>query len=93
MITAAALRFKTTDGSEHIMPLHRHGDGFAIIAEFKIPYVKESVEQGFINSTYKNGKWSYEFVNRIEAKKIAHACLQLKNLNDTYGELYSEDLW
>ena len=93
MIVSAALRFRTTDGKEHVTPLHRHADGFFIISDFGIPYIKSSVEQGFINSEPDGEQYSFEFVDRISAKKIAAENHQLLDPDNTYGELFSEDLW
>lgn len=93
MIVSAALRFKTIDGKEHTMPLHRHADGFFIISDFGIPYIKSSVEQGFIHSVPDGDKYTFEFVDRVIAKKIAVENHQLLDPDNTYGELFSEDLW
>lgn len=95
MIICAALLVQV-EGLDHttIVPCHRHGDGFKILADLGYaPKTKYKVlEQGFIN--HKG-----EFLDRIEAFKRAVECGQLAETtrwykfdrNDT--ELYSEDLY
>lgn len=100
MIISAAVKIVTLDGEEKIIPCHRHGDCYKILAMFNIQRDKTQDVQGFI-------KWIPDpddpfftgneiFVDRIEAFKHAQECGQLKDplaANDTIKELYSEDLW
>lgn len=95
MLICAALLIQV-EGLDHttIVPCHRHGDGFKILADLGYaPKTKyKVVEQGFINH---NG----EFLDRIEALNHAMKCGQLSESTLWYKddhddkELYSEDLY
>lgn len=87
-IVAAAVKFRTTNSEYfNIMTNHRHADVFAQMHDLHIDYDKSSAVQGFLTDTDT-------FVDRYEAKKIAVQAHQLiVPEEDTYAELYSEDLW
>ena len=58
--------------------------------------IRETLHNFHIKSEIVDGFWTNKdrFVNRIEAKKIAIAANQLiVPIEETYPELYSEDVW
>lgn len=85
MITSAVVLITTKDNRHFEIPCHRHADAFYIASQFlKVDEIdKTKTQQGFIDH---NGN----FLTRIEARKHAFACGQVKEPN---GELFSEDLW
>ena len=86
MIVKAAVKiFDKKQNKELILPAHRHCDIFYILKQFG--YSKKDykeIAQGFLDE-HDN------FYNRVEAKRIASECGQIKEKYP--GELYSEDLW
>ena len=99
MITHACVKFYTKSQSYdngvvpstcYTIPCHRHGDAFAIIAQFieSDEIDKTKTEQGFLTETGK-------FLNRHEARLHAIACGQVPFISTTeiLPDLYSEDLW
>lgn len=101
MITSAAVKITLLNGEEKIIPCHRHGDCYEILAMFGIQRDKTKDVQGFIkwipdkDDPFYSG--NEEFVNRIDAYKHAIECGQLFDPFNEQGreirELYSEDLW
>lgn len=72
------------DGSIYSLPKpHRHPD---IIIDMASKGLRYGGQQGFI---LDNG----EFVNRVEALKIAKAADQVIRKDDLTNQLYTEDLW
>ena len=98
MITHACVKFHTKpypydNGVEpskcYTIPCHRHGDAFAIIAQFLDPdeIDKTKTEQGFLTH-------DGTFLDRKSANMHACECNQLPKLfAHPDRELYSEDLW
>lgn len=87
MITSAAV--KILDKRQNrifCIPCHRHCDAFLILKEFgyQPAYDYDVMAQGFLDE-YDN------FYNRVEAKKHAQECHQVKETE--FAELFSEDLW
>ena len=84
-VIAAACKISCAENDVIIMTAERHCD------------IRETIY--IANITYKDivdGFWTNKdrFVNRIEAKKIAVAANQLiVPIEETYPELYSEDVW
>jgi len=88
-ITAAAIKVANKSLSTYPMVLtaFRHCDIFELMRAMNIREKFYYCTQGFWTSNDR-------FVDRIEAKKIAVAANQLiVPLNETYNELYSEDVW
>ena len=84
-IVAAAILFKLTDNEICLMTDRRHSDIFRKAYQLHLEY--KASAQGFLTN-------DNQFVDRYEAKKIAVAADQLiVPEEDTYAELYSEDLW
>lgn len=92
-VVAAAIKFYMLDENnqkekyETIMTDRRHADVFYKMKQLHIKYDKPSHTQGFWTSENR-------FVDRCEAKEIAIAANQLiVPLEETFVELYSEDVW
>lgn len=95
MIVSAAVRITTLDGEVKTIPVHRHGDAFAIMAMFDIKRDKSKDVDGFL-ARYIDPEDEFcyvdVFMTRDVALKRAFECGQIyKSMSDT--ELYSEDLW
>jgi len=87
-IVKAAVKFYDLDNNYApvIIEARRHCDAYEL-AKLAINYDRDNTVEGFITDTD-------EFVNRIEAKKIAVEANQLiVPIEETYNELYSEDVW
>jgi hypothetical protein len=89
MITKAAVKILNLHTEEEmIIPCHRHCDAFYILKQFdykkNVDY--KEIEQGFLDEHDK-------FYNRVEAWHEAYKCRQLKMVDPTYHELFTEDLW
>ena len=89
MIVSAAVKIKDLrQDKEIIIPCHRHCDAFYILKRFaykkNIDY--KEIEQGFLDE-HDN------FYNRVEAWHEAYKHRQLKMVDPSYHELFSEDLW
>lgn len=89
MIVSAAVKIKDLrQDKEIIIPCHRHCDAFYILKQFaykkNIDY--KEIEQGFLDE-HDN------FYNRVEAWHEAYKYRQLKMVDPSYHELFSEDLW
>ena len=89
MITSAACR-GTINGTQMVIPVHRHCDFFEIMKLLHCKYNKEEVEQGFIN--WDPTTKTETFVDRIEAFKLAQFYGQIPQ-NLPVQPLYSEDLY
>ena len=88
-IVKAAVKFYDLDNdyAPVIIEARRHCDAYELAAKLTINYDRNNTIDGFITDTD-------EFVNRIEAKKIAVEANQLiVPIEETYNELYSEDVW
>jgi hypothetical protein len=88
MIVRAAVKiFDNKQNKEVILPVHRHCDAFQILHDlgYKISDFK-TLDQGFLDE-------KDNFLNRLEAKKVAAACNQILPDEGKYSELFSEDLW
>ena len=89
MIVKAAVKiFDKRQNKEWIIPCHRHCDAFYILKEFgymKV-YDYEEIEQGFLDE-------KGEFLDRVAAWKEAYKCRQIKMIDPSCHELFSEDLW
>lgn len=88
-VIASAIKFYYLVDSKYpqIWTDKRHSNIFNNMASHNIHYNR---------STYVQGFWTSEnrFVDRIEAKKIAVAANQLiVPIENTYPELFSEDVW
>lgn len=86
-VVAAAIKFYSNDNplSPTVMTARRHADVWERLSFTNI-YSYDEVE-GFWTSNDR-------FVDRYEAKKIAVAANQLiVSIEETYNELYSEDVW
>ena len=100
MITHACVKFYTKEvisavsgkptSKCYTIPCHRHGDAFAIIAQFLDPdeIDKTKTEQGFLTH-------DGTFLNREDARLHAAICGQVPSLSTAaiLPTLYSEDLW
>lgn len=89
MITHAAVKIKDLrQDKEIIIPCHRHCDAFYILKEFgykkNIDY--KEIAQGFLDE-------KDNFYTRVEAWHEAYKCNQLMIVDNTFKELFSEDLW
>ena len=83
MTTVATVAVRTADGLIHAMPKPaRHHN---VLHKLHYVYPKATVEQGFISS-------DGEYLNRVDAARIAIAAGQTKQLNWP-PNLFSEDLW
>jgi hypothetical protein len=83
-VIAAACKI-STDENIFILTAERHADVREILYCANIKY--NNITDGFWTDKDR-------FVNRIEAKKIAVAANQLiVPIEETYPELYSEDVW
>lgn len=87
-LVAAAIKFTLlNEFYPFIVTAKRHADVFEKLYKLNITYDKSTAVQGFLTDTN-------QFVDRYEAKKIAVAANQLiVPLEDTYAELFSEDVW
>ena len=87
-LVAAAIKFTLLNESYPcIVTAKRHADVFEKLYKLNIAYDKSTAVQGFLTDTN-------QFVDRYEAKEIAVAANQLiVPLEDTYAELFSEDVW
>ena len=89
MIVSAAVKIKDLrQDKEIIIPCHRQCDAFYILKQFA--YKKDidykEIAQGFLDE-HDN------FYNRVEAWHEAYKHRQLKMVDPSYHELFSEDLW
>lgn len=87
-IIAAAIQFYNEETKSYIvMTGIRHADIFLDMYKLHIDYNKKLYKQGFITN---HGN----FVDRYAAKEIAVAAEQLiVPIEETYAELFSEDVW
>ena len=87
-IVAAAIKAYTDEDTyPFIYTGKRHADIFEQMYKLGIKYNKNKSIQGFLTDTCR-------FVDRREAKKIAVKANQLiVPIEDTYDELFSEDVW
>ena len=89
MIVKAAVKiFDKRQNKEWIIPCMRHCDAFYILKEFgykkNIDY--KELAQGFLDENDK-------FYNRVEAWHEAYKYRQLKMVDPSHHELFSEDVW
>jgi len=89
MIVSAAVKIRDLrQDKEIIIPCHRHCDAFYILKQFA--YKKDvdykEIAQGFLDE-HDN------FYNRVEAWHEAYEHRQLKMVDPSHHELFSEDLW
>lgn len=88
-LIAAAVLYQSMEPEANwqISTGRRHADCFYWMKQHDITYNKETARQGFLTNTNR-------FVDRYEAKDIAVAANQLiVPLEETYAQLYSEDVW
>lgn len=87
-IFCAAVKIIQNEGAYPLIICgHRHADCWETAHEHHITYLTENTIQGFLTD-------SNRFVDRYEAKKIAVAANQLiVPIEETYAELYSEDIY
>lgn len=87
-VISAAIKYRPLDSKSFMIVIgKRHSDIWEWLFNNKIQYDKDSVIQGFFTDTN-------QFVDRYEAKKIAVEANQLiVPEEETYQELYSEDVW
>ena len=87
-VVAAAIKFRLVDSDYFcIMTNRRHADVLEQMYQLHIQYDRKSAVQGFVTDTDR-------FVDRYEAKKIAVEAHQLIVPEEqTYAELFSEDVW
>ena len=89
MIVKAAVKiFDMRQNKEVIIPCHRHCDAFYILKSFgyKKDIDYKELAQGFLDE-HDN------FYNRVEAWHEAYKHHQLKMVDPSHHELFSEDLW
>lgn len=86
IIVRAAVKVTLLNGSEHIIPCHRHCDAFQILSDFRLQRDKGKDIQGFLNN---NG----DFLNRKDAMIEARKCGQIQEDTINSNDLFSEDLW
>ena len=89
MITKAAVMvLNLHTKKEMIIPCHRHCDAFYILKMFNMRRDIDYVElaQGFLDENDK-------FYNRVDAWHEAYKYRQLKMIDPSCHELYSEDVW
>ena len=88
IVNAAVKVLNLHTNEEMIIPCHRHCDAFYILKIFNwkknVDY--KEIEQGFLDEKDK-------FYNRVEAWHEAYKHHQLKMVNPSLHELFSEDLW
>lgn len=84
MIISSAIRV-TKDDKTFVIMGRRHCSCYKTMydAGIKRPFKDE---QGFVTD-------EFEFVNRLEAKKIAEECNQILEGEGQYKELFSEDIF
>lgn len=85
MIASACVRFFMKNGKMYEIPCHRHADAFYIISQFvdHNEIDKSRTLEGFLTD-------DWAFLDRKKARQHAYEC---KQLSETKGELFSEDLW
>lgn len=89
MIVKAAVKiYDKRQDKEIIIPCHRHCDAFYILKEFDYKKTDdyEELEQGFLDE-HDN------FLNRVDAWHEAYKYRQIKMIDPSCHQLYSEDLW
>lgn len=89
MIVKAAVKIMDLrQNKEWIIPCHRHCDAFYILKElnYKKNIDYKEIEQGFLDE-HDN------FYNRVDAWHEAYKYRQLKMVDPSCHELFSEDLW
>jgi hypothetical protein len=89
MIVKAAVKILNLHTNEEmIIPCHRHSDAFYILHLFNMKQNVDykQIEQGFLDE-HDN------FYNRVEAWHEAYKYRQLKMVDPSHHELFSEDLW
>lgn len=89
MIVKAAVKILNLHTNEEMLiPCHRHCDAFYILHLFNMKQSVDykQIDQGFLDE-YDN------FYNRVEAWHEAYKCRQLKMVDPSNHELFSEDLW
>lgn len=89
MIVKAAVKVLNLHTNEEmIIPCHRHCDAFYILKMFNMRRDIDYAElaQGFLDENDK-------FYNRVEAWHEAYKYRQLKMVDPSHRELFSEDLW
>lgn len=87
-LIASAIKFYNKETQEWIvMTGVRHADILHDMYILKIQYDKNAYYQGFLTN-------DGQFVNRYEAKEIAFKSGQIiVPIEETYAELFSEDVW
>lgn len=87
-LISAAIKYRPLDSKYFMIVIgKRHSDIWEWLSDNQIQYDKDSIIQGFFTDTN-------QFVDRYEAKKIAVEANQLiVPEEETYQELYSEDVW
>lgn len=89
VVSAAVKIYEERLQKEIIMPCHRHCDAFWILKEFGYQPAKgyKVLDDGFLDE-------HWNFMNRIEAHKMAYDAGQIPNDKPYHPtELFSEDLW
>ena len=89
MIVKAAVKVLNLHTNEEMMiPCHRHCDAFHILKMFNMRRNVDYIElaQGFLDENDK-------FYNRVEAWHEAYKYRQLKMVDPSYHELFTEDVW
>ena len=89
MIVKAAVKILNLHTNEEMMiPCHRHCDAFYILKMFNMRRNVDYIElaQGFLDENDK-------FYNRVDAWHEAYKYRQLKMVDPSCHELYSEDVW
>ena len=89
MIVSAAVKIKDLrQDKEIVIPCHHHCDAFYILKQlaYKKDIDYKEITQGFLDE-------ENNFYNRVEAWHEAYKHRQLKMVDPSYHELFSEDLW
>ena len=89
MIVKAAVKVLNLHTNEEmVIPCHRHCDAFYILHLFNMKQNVDykQIDQGFLDENDK-------FYNRVEAWHEAYKYRQLKMVDPSHHELFSEDLW
>lgn len=89
MIVKAAVKVLNLHTNEEmIIPCHRHCDAFYVLHLFNMKQNVDykQIDQGFLDENDK-------FYNRVEAWHEAYKYRQLKMVDPSHHELFSEDLW
>ena len=88
IVKAAVMIEDLRQNSIWAIPCHRHSDAFYILKMmgYKKNIDYKEIEQGFLDEHDK-------FYNRVEAWHEAYKYRQLKMVDPSYHELFTEDLW